>query len=266
MEIPVSIVETILKKAVKKGKVTSDRIGLHSLPELLNKELPPEYKLIGERYIYDTLYLSVEKAKKDQRSTIHADQSCLDSICFFLGFQNLETYRQMENPFLPPGVFSIVGNWYSIVRCNSGLPDLLLSPVKIRIVENNTAALELKGPHRTYQGKIKWIGGSISSHLVSRDQAKTLHLAFNIGVAKKPQLLLGVFSGVSSGGKPIAGREILLRIEEDYEKMKNKKLRMSSIPADSSFTIPDPILKYFADFKSCYFKVTDASTFDLNDL
>ncbi len=260
MEIDLDIANTLLELAVKQGNRNGDRFGIIELSTLVNEKLPTAYRPLGQRYLYDTLYLNIQQAKKNKRSTIAVDRSCMDSLAFYVGFQSLEDFIQHENPQLPQTASSILGNWYSIVRCNSGLPDLLLSPVRIYLGENKVAQMQLKGPHRSYQGKIKWIGSSISCFLESDDKAKALHLSFMLGVAKAPRVLIGVFSGVSTSGFPIAGKELLLRKEETFEELHNRR-----IPIKEG-SLPASILAYFEKYDSCYFKVREVSTFDFRDL
>lgn len=265
MEIALGIANTLLKLAVKKGNKTWDRFGIIELSALVNDKLPSAaYRPIGNRYLYDTLYLSIQQALKTDRNSISVDRACMDSLAFYIGFQSLDEFIQHESPQLPQSASSILGNWYSVVRCNSGRPDLLLSPVQISMEENQTAYLQLKGPHRMYKGKVKWIGSSISCHLESTDKAKVLHLSFLLGVAKSPKVLTGVFSGVSTGGFPIAGRELLLRTEVPFPELKNLRIPLQG--KSPQVEIPKQILHYFADYSHCYFKVKEVSTFDFLDL
>lgn len=260
MEIALDTANTLLELAVKKGNRNWDRFGIMELSALVNEKLPTAYRPLGQRYLYDTLYLNLQQAKKNKRSTIAVDRSCMDSLAFYIGFQSLEDFVKHETPQLPPSASSILGNWYSIVRCNSGLPDLLLSPVRISLEENKVAQMQLRGPHRTYRGRIKWIGSSISCFLESDDRAKALHLAFMLGVAKSPRVLIGVFSGVSTSGFPIAGKELLLRSDDAFEDLKNQR-----IPIKEG-SLPGSILDYFEAYDRCYFKVQEVSTFDFRDL
>lgn len=262
MEIPIDLVELMLKKSTEKGNKSFDRFGLSQLHIPINENLPNQYKPLGKRYIYDTIFLGLEKAKRENQELINLDRSCLDSIVYYLGFKSIDEFRSQEAPLLPNEFFSIEGNWQSIVRCNSGAPDILVSPVKISITDSNKAILELRGPSRTYRGVIRWIGGSISSFIVSEDKVKALHLAFKVGVAKQPEVLLGVFSGVSSSGVPIAGKEILLRSNAVFEEIKNTRIKIAS----KDLRIPSSVFEYFSDFEKCYFKVTNTSTFNLDDL
>lgn len=260
MEIALDIANTLLGLAIEKGNRNWDRFGIIELSSLVNETLPAAYRPLGQRYLYDTVYLNIQQAKKAKEAIISVDRACMDSLAFYVGFQSLDDFVQHERPQLPKSASSIIGNWYSIVRCNSGRPDLLLSPVQISLSENQEANFQLKGPHRYYRGKIKWIGSSISCFLESNDKAKTLHLAFMLGVAKEPKVLIGVFSGVSTSGLPIAGKELLLRAEEEFKNLRNQR-----IPIQEG-SLPDSILAYFENYDSCYFKVQEASTFDFLDL
>lgn len=266
MEIPRTVVETILREVVKRAQKTFDRFGLYQLPKAINEVLPPDYKPIGPRYIYDSIYLSLERAKKLDEATVRLDQSCLDSMAYFIGFQNIESFKLAQLPAHSSKNSVLEGTWYSCVRSNSGLPNVLISPVEIRAVEDHKTILKLKGPHRVYQGEIRWTGSSMSCLAVSEDKTKTLHLAFKVGVSKHPKLLIGVFSGVSSAGDPIAGKEILYKSDLDFIQMKNFKVPIAAPENLMPYGIPGSIVTFFSDFDKNYFKISGISTFDLNDI
>lgn len=266
MDIPASTVELILRKAIEKSGKTYDRFGLSELPAIINSELPSQYKKVGDRYLYDTVYLSIEKALKSKQEHIRLNRSCLDSIVNYIGFKNIEEFRFSQIAAIRDEMVPLEGAWYSIVRSSSGLPYILLSPVQIRISDNHKAILKLKGPHRIYQGEIKWIGGSISTLITSEDKTKNLHLAFKVGVSKYPKVLMGVFSGVSTAGEPIAGKEILYKSKVPFEAMENAKIRIEPTTMRKETIIPNSIINYLTDFDNCYFKITGTGTFDLEDL
>jgi len=263
MNIPVEIVELILKKAVKKANQSYDRIGLLELAAIINKQLPVHYKRLSDRYLYETPYLSIKKAKSNGLDAIQLEASSLNSVAYFLGYDDVSAFRSSHFPMIPNEVYALEGNWWSIVRCNSGRPDILVSPVRISLA-NDKAMLELRGPHRTYKGVIRWIGGSISSWIGSEDRVKVMHLAFQVGVARYPKTLLGVFSSVSSSGHPIAGKEILMRSHQNYDDMINYKFNISEELARAHPRIPPPIIHYLSEFDKCYFKITEIGTFDLD--
>ena len=266
MNITVDIVKMLLNHSVKKAGKTPDRIGLLEATEVINKSLPNGYKKLGSRYLYDTVFLSVKRAQDQQDSTINLEQSLLDSLAAYLDFHGVDEFRSIQQPLVPQEAHAIEGNWYSVVRCNSGKDSVLVSPVMIETV-NATTFLELSGPHRIYKGKISWTAGSFSSFLVSTDGVKVIHLAFKVGVAKQPIILSGVFSGISSSGIPVAGKELLVRSSEEYTEMKNRRVNIKKIKAtESEGLITAGIAKYFADFERSYIKVDSASTFDADDL
>ena len=266
MEIEINLIEKALKKSAEKGQLTYDRFGLEKLRDKINEELPDDFKQLGKRYLYDTVFLAIQNGKKKESRKVSLNRSCLDSIVYYLGYKDIDHYRQAQVPMISKEIFPIEGNWYSVVRCNSGLPQLLLSPVRIMANNNNVPTIELRGPHRHYSGNINWAGGCINSLLTSNDNIKSIHLCFKIGLSKKPKIILGVFSGISSGGDPIAGKEILMKSEEEFSAMQNYIIPLSDEPSAKYSWIPKPIFKYFEDYNKCYFKIGHASTFDLNDL
>ncbi len=266
MELPTDIVELALQQATQKAGSTYDRFGLTQLPSAINSKLSSAYRAIGERYVYDTIFLTIEKAKRNKDQYVRLDQSCLDSVAYYIGFKSIEEFRLSQSPNILEAMLPIEGNWYSCVRASSGRPHILLSPVQIRVSENKRATMELRGPHRTYQGPIKCIAGSISSLIVSDDGTKELHLVFKVGVARYPEVLVGLFSGVSSAGEPIAGKEVLFKSDELFDEMKNAKIPIQTVAGEPAPIIPRSIITYLADFEKSYFKVTDPSTFDVDDL
>lgn len=265
MKISVDIVETLFRNCIKKTGKTPDRIGLIEVSEIINASLPDRNKQIGKRYLYDTIFLGIQQARERGEEMLNLDRSVLDSLASFLGINDLDEYRKIHQPLIPITAQAIEGNWYSIVRCNSGKPRVLVSPVKIE-VNHNFTLFELRGPHRSYQGKIRWTAGSFDCFITSKDDVKAIHLAFRLGVAKWPKVLSGVFSSISSSGIPVAGKEILLRSEKPYSEMTNHKISLTdNAKAEDSF-IRAEILEFFSDFNSSYIKINDTSTFDLDDL
>ena len=264
MNITVEIVELLLHKSVKKAGQTPDRIGLLETAGIINSSIPSNYRPIGSRYLYDTVFLRVQRARYQQAETVNLEQAMLDSLAAYLGFHGVDEFRSTQQPLIPPEARAIEGNWYSIVRCNSGKERVLVSPVKIE-VRNSATFLELSGPHRTYQGKIRWTAGSFSCFLTSKDGIKVIHLAFRLGVAKRPSVLSGVFSGISSSGIPIAGKELLVRSAEDYTEMKNLRVNINQSDSIPNLITPE-IAQYFSDFEKSYIKIDSASTFDADKL
>lgn len=266
MEIPTSIVEDLLKKAMEKAGKTYDRFGLSELPTAINAELPSQYRQIGSRYIYDTVYLSIEKARKSLQENVRLNQSCLDSIARFIGFRDIANFRLAQLPGLRKEMLSVEGAWYSVVRSSSGLPYILVSPVKISISENQKAILILKGLNRTYRGEVKWTGGSMSTLITSEDQTKSLHMAFKVGLSKYPKVIMGVFSGISTAGEPVAGKDILYKSDIPFEEMKSSKISIESLNEQEESVIPPPIIRYLSDFDKNYIKVIGMGTLDLDEL
>lgn len=265
MEVALKTVETLLTMVVEKGGVPFDRIGLLELPGLINKTLSSNSKPLSKRYLYDTVFLSIQKAQKTASTYIQLERASLNTLSEYLGYKNIDEFRTIINPRMPQQAFALEGNWYSIVRCNSGLPYVMISPVKITASEEETQII-LRGPHRFFKGKLSWLAGCISSVLTAED-GKMQHLVFRVGLSKKPKLLQGVFSGVSTSGVPIAGKGLLFRsYEKDFEGMNNYKLKIRENMDHSPTNIPGKLLHYFQNYNQTYLKIGDTSTFDIGDL
>ena len=66
MQLPLSTAEALLQAAVAKANKQIDRLHLLELPAIINRAIPDDLKPLGTRYIYDTLYLGIKKAKEKQ--------------------------------------------------------------------------------------------------------------------------------------------------------------------------------------------------------
>ncbi|MEM1319621.1 MAG: hypothetical protein AAGG75_05155 [Bacteroidota bacterium] len=267
MKISVESLEHLLEEVIKKANTNRERINLIELSEKINTVLPRDYKPLGNRYIYETIDRTIKKAKKEKKSSVRIGDASLHSLAYYIGFRDVEEFLSNRYPRLRTEAFAIEGNWYSIVRYISDLPVLLVSPVQV-IIDGDVVRMKLYGKHRIYEGEINWIAGSISCFLSTTDKVKSLHLAFKLGVIKKPKLLKGVFSGVSSSGNPIAGREILWRPDEDieFEAMSNFKVDTEESLKIDDPRIPKPIITYFSNSKDSYLKISEAGTFDVYGL
>jgi len=263
MQISVKIVDELLRRCIAKADKSITRIDLIELSEIVNAA-STEGGEVGRRYLYDTIYLGIEKAKRTGEDYIRVHDHALNTLARYLGFASLEAFVRKYQPTVPALAQTIAGNWYSIVRCNSGKPRVLVSPVQI-VVGNDGATLVLRGYTRSYRGEVRWTAGCFSTLLTSDDGLRTIHLVFRLGVVKGPRVISGLFSSVSSSGAPIAGLELLLRSDDDFSKMVNVRIPLEGNEQEHASLISDEILHYFSDFDRCYFKVNDQRAFEFRD-
>lgn len=237
---------------------------LLEMAEAINEKLPDGARRLGPRYVYDTLFLGIQRIKKAGETTLPLERAALNSIAIYLGYEGIEELISRYHPLVDPVLMAIKGNWYSIVRCNSGLERLLISPVQVTF-KNQTGIIELKGPHRQYIGEMKWVAGSFSAHLTSTDGIKSIYLAFRVGVTKNPQILKGVFASISTGGTPIAGRELLWRSDKLFTEMDNHIVELYK-KSNPPIQLPISVQHYFSDFSKNYIRIDQASGFNTDDL
>lgn len=252
----------LLKEAVKKANLPLEHASFEPLSLQINNEPGPVY--ISKRYLYENIYKQVEKAIKKGEENVRLNVAYLNRIASYLSYEDYFHFVQISSSAYSPKFNEILGNWYSYVRCNSGLDQLLISPVRI-FEQDGAVMLELKGPRRSFVGKARIKGGCLLC-LLEAGEDKELHLCFKIGVARYPKVIKGTFSGNSTGGDPIAGREILVREETlKFEEMKNRKINLIR-----SLENPDPldsrIVHFFKEYTGNYIKVSLVGSFDLNDL
>jgi hypothetical protein len=101
--------------------------------------------------------------------------------------------------------------------------------------------------------------------LLESKQDKNLHLVFNVGHSKRPNVLQGVFSGMSTAGDPIAGREVLVRRKEKIFELKNSRQSISEMLKSKSEE-EKIIGKYFKEVNQNILKGGKSSTYELTDL
>ncbi len=218
---------------------------------------------ITQRYLYDAFQKS-RKASEINQKEVKLNIAYLNEIAKYLTFRDFISFEKslIEPPH--PILEGCSGFWYSYVRCNSGRDDILMSPVRIFREEQKTF-FELRSPIRKFRGELKLKGACLSVFLETAP-SKVLHLVFQIGFCTTPKVLRGIFSGISTGGNPICGREILVKTEhQSYETMQNQKIHLQKEVNNNSFLDPK-IADYFADYDTNYLKISSGSTFDLDDL
>lgn len=209
----------------------------------------------------DYLYKRVMPEIKKQKKIISLNANYVEHLVKYLQFNNYDAFLKAK-PFHPV-LENCVGNWYSYVRCNSGQDYVLISPVRI-FQEGREINILLKGKVRTFAGKLKFEGSCLYCLLESNED-KNLHLVFNIGFAKIPNVLQGVFSGMSTAGNPIAGREVLIRQEEKFGALQNSRRPIAEL-VKSNKEIEKLIGLYFSSAERNILKAGMASTYELDDL
>lgn len=255
------ILALLEKVAVDTGR-TLGYVALKDIHADMENADPQGKVPFNEEYLYKQIYQKAQKEKPDE--TVGLNPGKVEYIARFAGFTNFNHFAEYLKQPLPTFLDNCEGNWYSYVRCNSGQPYLLKSPVRIARIDTGLI-IELQGKARRFKGKIKYEGQCMYCLLESGED-KNLHLVFKFGSSRDPQVLQGVFSGMSSDGDPIAGREVLVRENElRLRDMKNERL-----PIHDFLKSKDPgkraLGTYFREKENNTLKIQRSSTFSFDDL
>lgn len=250
----------LLKLVADKAKVGKlDYPSCIRITELINEAIDSR---IGEKYLY-RLHLSATKAAEAKTGiSPKPRESCINLLAEYAGYKGYEDFLAVSAEEFEE-LNTYVGNWYSYVRCVSGAEEVLISPVRI-YSQNGKMWIELKGPEKIFKGELQMKADCLIC-LLKADKGKEIHLVFKAGISMKPSVLQGVFSGISTAGDPIAGREVLVRQEEDFTRLQNKRLPISKLKASD-----DPgeksIGEYFGEYFRNSVKAGYSSTFGISDL
>jgi hypothetical protein len=230
------------------------------LIELYAKANPKKEKItFSEEYLYRKLYLPAQRADRD---VLKLRPTQLNNIAEALGYKNYAHFVSVSNPMSNPIIKSALGNWYSYVRCNSGQPFVLRAPVRI-FEERREVLMEMKGRNRNFHGRVGAVGECLRCGLKSEN--KIISLVLKAGIAEQPRVLQGVFSGLSTAGDPIAGKEILIRQDAEYEDLRNERIPINEL-ITSSQSESRLVGSYFYSKEGNIIKGGRASTFGLDDL
>jgi hypothetical protein len=246
----------VLSLLIELGEKTGqphDHAGFGRMAELIDSDN------ISQRYLYD-LYKKVNDLHTNGIETTRVRQLYLDDIAKYLGYTGFLQFSVHTHKKISDGLQNCAGNWWSFVRADTG-EKLYKAPVRIfRDAENNTMRMELKGRERVFFGEIIEKAGCLFIYLVSGAE-KQLGLVFKIGVTKTINLLQGTFSGMSSAGYPIAGREVLIRETFfDYQSMEWSEVDIQCNELDQR------LKAFFSEIKENCIAVKNITGFELNNL
>jgi hypothetical protein len=213
-------------------------------------------------YLYRNIYVPI-KGKKEDEEVLNLNAKNLDAIAQALGYKGYGDFLNMKHPTLTPALSNCAGAWYSYVRCNSGQPYVLRAPVRI-FQEHKEMRVELKGPNRLFKGVFKSADQCLYC-LLESGTTKNIYLILKTGFVDRIEVMQGVFSALSSGGDPIAGREILIRQGVSFNKLETKRISINEM-LQSEKVEEIAVANYFKDKKMNIIKAGRSSTFELSDL
>ena len=252
----IEYIERLIAMLVEKTGETPDHAGFGYMSEKIGDG-------ISQRYLYDKLQKRIDKAKEVEEEYVQLSLFKLDKIARFLGFKSFKDFQKSCDEPINTVLKSCIGTWISYVRRNSEHNVLYASPVLV-YEENQKIWFHLKGPTWAYNGLLKYRNGCLFS-LFEANGGKQFHHVYKIGNREDPQVLQGVFSGVSTANEPIAGRAVLIKQEKEFTSLENQALRLSEVLSSTSLVLRR-LAEYFSNHQVNNLGISQVTTFDIDDL
>lgn len=216
-----------------------------------------EQATITPRYLKYTLYEGKHLPNTMKRV------SNLDIIARYVSGTNFRVFCENLDSKVDNVLKSMVGNYYSYVRMNHEEGNLLRSPVKITF-DNGHVYYHQKGGRLQFNGEIQKHEGCLFV-LMESNEGKSFYHVYRIGKRTSPEVLQGVFSGVSTDFKPIGGRAVLLKSNKPFESLKTGVLDIKKM-LKSKREVDLALARYFEHREENNLSIKPSSTFNLHDL
>jgi hypothetical protein len=231
MNVKAKFVFALLQELREKVSTDLDYAGFGLMEEYLENDE------ISQKYL-DDIHRKVTRAIEKNEMHVGVKRTKMNEIAIGLGYKNFLEFEMVLTKPIDPILKNCIGKWWSLVRGNTG--DVILkAPVKIKADQENNIVMTLTGEKNKFTGKIKASAGSIFCDLESGKEKK-LRIILKGNVNPESRVLQGIFSGISSTGDPMGGREILIRETELHV----DEMRWSSLRINDE-TIDARIRKYF---------------------
>lgn len=253
MEVEVHMLRKLLLALSEKTRLPQDFSGFGLMSDLIGKG-------DHQKYLYEK-HQKI-KASKDDHARIKMQDGKVDRYAQFLGYKHMRDFIQQVDAPMDPTLESLVGNYYSYVRRNDEEGIVLRSPVRIYKIENKIM-FELQGPSLHYQGEVRLRHGALYI-LMQAPSGKEFHHVYKIGIGKRPEVLQGIFSGVSSTFEPLGGRAVLAR-KTETEGLEPRSMSVKSLLASESL-IDKAIGSYFENYHDNNLKIKRVVSFTMEDL
>ncbi len=243
------------------------------LDELMRKEgkspSKKEFQAVSEKVGLSTDYLYKNFREVQNAATaetmISARQPLLETIVRYLGYTDFRQFKELIDNPLPSQLTACVGSYYSYVRRNIAGPaaTVFRSPVRI-FSDGAKIVMELRGKRLAYRGVVHLKKGCLFVVLES-EQDKRFHHVYRIGEMVSPKVLQGMFSGVSNDFDPIAGRAVLVRMEEGFENLDNQEIEVPRL-RESRYSHEQRLASYFEKYSDNNLSLSRVYSFDEHDL
>ncbi len=218
---------------------------------------------IDGKYLYENLHRKNEQAKKEGMEMIGLSQVKLEILSKFLEYKTFRQFCEwVDNP-IPEILRSCLGNYYCYVRRNSSDSVILRSPVRMMELDHKVW-FELRGPAMRYHGEVRLDNGSLFV-LMRAEIGKEFHHVYKIGKRARPDVLQGIFSGVSTGFEPIGGRVVLIRQEQEWELLEHAELRSEAL-VQSEKELDQNLIRYFNSYDKNNLAINKVMAYTIDDL
>jgi hypothetical protein len=251
MQIEAKTLHAMIDMLVEQTGCSRDFSGFRAMSDKIG--------LSNSNYLYKKVYLRIRDER--ETSTVRLNEFNLNSIASYLNFKSFRDL-EMSIRFITPQIHSLVGSYYCYVRANLQEATVFKSPVHI-LEEGGKAWFELKGPRIQYRGELSLIEGCLFVLMTSKT-GKAFHHVYKIGTRNSPEVMQGVFSGVSTAFDPIGGRTVLVR-ENGATKLKNDMISISILKRSKNRN--ERVLgKYFEKYENNNVAPLKSASFDIQDL
>ena len=250
-----SDIKHLLEHLSHKTNESLDHHGFRRISELVGGS-------IRQKYLYDNLYGRIKSGSGDDE--IRLSPNKMDELAQFLGYQNFNTFLDHIKMPLDLILKSLEGSYYSYVRKRSKEGTLLRSPVRV-VERENQVILTLQGPNWEYVGGLRLVDGCLFCTMKSEKSKKSFHHVYKVGKSEFPKVLMGLFTGVSSANDPIAGRCVLIRQKEPFDRLQNQQLSIDEM-VDSQNRAYKNLARYFKTYEDNILRINTPGGFDLDDL
>lgn len=259
MKCSVIHLERILARLAAETNQVLDYSGFERISELVEEKVKTP---IGKRYLYD-LFRKVEDARKRKVKGITLQIFKIEKLAEFLGYRSFQDFiSELENP-VHPILKGFIGTYHCYLRRNTEEGVILCSPVEIFEDERRTY-FSLKGPEQNYVGDVEFRGNCLFI-LMKAYNGKQFHHVYRIGQKQRPNVLQGIFSGVSTSFEPIGGRVLLIRTTEIFTTLKNSATGIDILRKSKSKELRR-VSEYFSQYNKNNLALLKSMTFGLDDL
>jgi hypothetical protein len=252
MDAQVGHLRILMERALAKAVVQPTGTGFEILAEQIHKDMKPSYL---QKKIYQQL------SRKGNSDTIGLRDEQLNMIAAYVGFPNYYAFEESFHSKRSAILDECIGTYYSYVRMNNRQSTVILrSPVQV-FFEKDKYIMELHGVKNDFAGEVTLMDGCLFI-LLTAEVGKVIHHIYRIGKNKAPQVLQGVFSGVTSTFEPIGGRIVLVRVASDFNSLSPSEITDPSIQGIEL----EPLFRYLQDFEANNLSLKPATSCTMRDL